>query len=169
VNFSRHFFPQLVLRSHEFDKEYLDRVIPSAIPLIQQREDPNTRFYSTVEISQVKIPVDGGPDDQGVWGVATWEDVDPRIDFFSVYVDGLTNAYRFIDPPGAYKPGDPPGTGRNFFTKELQLNFWRAGDLLDPAEEEIRYGLPEADDDEREQILKLYGQQSWVDYRWVYR
>ena len=29
-----------------------------------------------------------------LWGVATWEDIDPRIVRFSVYVFGLTNAYR---------------------------------------------------------------------------
>jgi hypothetical protein len=169
VNFSRHFFPQFSLQSHEFNKEYLDRVIPTAIPLIQQREDPNTPLQSTVEISRTNIPVDGGPDDRGVWGVATWEDVDPRIDFFSVYVQGLTNAYRFVDPPNAYQKGDPPGTGRVFYTKTLQLNFWRAGDMLNPTEEEIHYGLPLTAEDERAQYLVLYKQDTWVDHQWVYR
>ena len=32
-------------------------------------------------------------EDNSVWGLATWEDVDPRVDFFSVYIKGLTNAY----------------------------------------------------------------------------
>ena len=39
----------------------------------------------------------------------TW--IDPRIDFFSVFVGGLTNAFQFEDVPGGFKPGDPPGTG----------------------------------------------------------
>jgi hypothetical protein len=168
VNFSRHFFPMFSLKSHEFDKEYLDRVIPTAIPLIQQREDPNTTLYSTVEISQVKIPVDGGPDDHGVWGVATWEDIDPRIDFFSIYVQGLTNAYQYADDP-AWKAGDPPGEGRTYHWKTLQLNFWRPGDLVEPSEDEVRYGLPSVEAEERRQILALYGQETWVDYRWIYR
>lgn len=169
VNFSRHFFPQFVLRSHEFDKEYLDRIIPVAIPLIQQREDPNTPFYSSVEISKMNLPVDGGPDDPGVWGVATWEDVDPRMDFFSVYIQGLTNAYLFVDPPGVYKKGDPPGTGRIFTTKTLQLNFWRPGDLVNPTEDEVHYGLPSVEPEERPRYLAMYGMESWVDYRWLYR
>lgn len=169
VDFTRHFFPHFVLRSYEFDKEYLDRVIPTAIPLIQQREDPNTPLYSTVEISKVNIPVDGGPDDRGVWGVATWEDVDPRIDFFSVYIQGLTNAYKFADPPGTYKKGDPPGTGRVFVTKTLQLNFWRPGDIVNPTEDEVRFGLPSVAAEERPQYLNLYEQETWVDHRWVYR
>jgi hypothetical protein len=169
VNFSRHFFPQFVLKSHEFDKEYLDRIIPTAIQAIQRREDPNTPLYSTVEISKMKLDVDGGPDDRGVWGVATWEDIDPRVDFFSVYVQGLTNAYKFEDQPGEFKPGDPPGKGRLFASKTLQLNFWRPGDIANPTEVEIRFGLPSVEADERPTYLEMYGQNAWVDYQWVYR
>ena len=61
---------------------------------IQLREMRGAKLLNSVEITQVAIPVvprDGGP---GVWGVVTWEDVDPRIDFFSIYVQGLTNAFR---------------------------------------------------------------------------
>ncbi|MBW3596663.1 MAG: hypothetical protein KY475_05245 [Planctomycetes bacterium] len=168
VNFTRHYFPLFSLKSHEFDKEYLDRVIPTAIPLIQRREDPNTPLYSTVEISRIKIPVDGGPDDHGVWGVATWEDIDPRIDFFSIYVQGLTNAYRYEDDPN-WQPGASPGQGRDYLWKTLQLNFWRPGDIVNPSEEEIRYGLPTVAAEERQQYLDIYGQETWVDHRWVYR
>ena len=78
-----------------------------------------------------------------MWGVATWTDVDPRIDFFSVYVGGLTNAYRWERHARApIKPGDPPGKGRQFARKMLQLNFWRPGDELQPIERELRYGVP---------------------------
>ena len=87
-----------------------------------------------------------------MWGVATWEFVDPRMDFFSIYVKGLTNAYRFADQPGAYKVGDAPATGRRFAQKTLKLNFWRPGDEIDPREDEIFYGIP--------------GQ---VDHQWVFR
>ena len=73
------------------------------------------------------------------WGVATWEDVDPATDHFSIYVQGLTNAYRWVDPPGAYKKGNPPGTGRQFYPKTLVLNFWRPGDKEIEHEGEIRF------------------------------
>ena len=40
------------------------------------------------------------------WGVATWEAVDPRIDYFSIYVRGLTNATRWRTRPGeCHRPG----------------------------------------------------------------
>ena len=88
------------------------------------------------------IPVSSQRAGRGVWGVATWTDVDPRIDFFSVFVGGLTNAYRWEDTPGAYRPGDFPGKGREFVRKMLQLNFWRPGDELLQSEREFRYGVP---------------------------
>jgi hypothetical protein len=97
-----------------------------------------------------------------VWGVATWADVDPRIDFFSVYVGGLTNAYRWEDAAGGYKPGDPPGRGREFARKMLQLNFWRPGDELFQSEHEFRYGVPLGKAD-------LYDVREGVAYNWVYR
>ena len=34
------------------------------------------------------IPLSTELVDRSVWGVATWEDVDPRVDFFSVFVQG---------------------------------------------------------------------------------
>jgi hypothetical protein len=113
-------------------------------------------------MSERPIPVSDGRIDRGVWGVATWTDIDPRMDFFSIYVGGLTNAYRWEDPPGAYQPGDPLGRGRRFAQKTLQLNFWRPGDERDPNEREYRYGVPLGKS-------HLYDVADGVAYRWVYR
>ncbi len=146
------FFPTFVLESHEYQKAYLDRIIPLAIRAIQQKEDPNRTLLSSVEVGSKKIPVSHGLVDRSVWGVATWEDVDPRIDFFSIFVGGLTNAYQWVDPPDGFAAGDPPTKGRQFRQKELLLNFWRPGDRFVEDRRQIRFGIP--------------GQ---VDYRWVYR
>jgi hypothetical protein len=82
----------------------------------------------------------------------------------------LTNAYRFEDPSGAYKPGDPPGTGRRLLKKTLQLNFWRPGDTVDPHEEEIQFGCRlDPDPAEQQKILAQYGIDKPVDHTWVYR
>ncbi len=77
-----------------FTKVYPDRVIPVAMLAIRQREDPNRKFLNTVEMCR-EIAVD-----ETLWGIATWEDIDPRIVRFSVYVSGLTNAYRWKDLAG---------------------------------------------------------------------
>ena len=152
INHTIRFFPHLVLESREYEKSYLDRIIPAAMRPIQQREDPNLRFYNSVQISTLDIGISTEKIDRGVWGVATWMDIDPRIDFFSVFVKGLTNAFQFTDPPGAFQPGDLPGAGRSYATRTLQLNFWRPGDSIEEHEEEIRFGIPDE-----------------VDYRWIYR
>jgi hypothetical protein len=164
------FFPHLVLRSLEFDKEYLDRVIPAAQRAIQERENPGVKLHNSVEMASLRIPVTEEGTGRGYWGVATWEDVDPRIDFFSVFVGGLTNAFQFEDVAGAFKPGDPPGTGRVFRRKKLQLNYWRPGDPVMEHEKEIRFGTPiDPDPAIQQQILDKYGLKERLDYLWVYR
>jgi hypothetical protein len=163
------FLPQFVLESQDrqpngdrASKSYLDRVIPAADEAISQRETPGRKLLNSVEISKQPIPVSDGRIDRSVWGVATWTDVDTRIDFFSIYVGGLTNAYRWTDRPEAYHPGDAPGRGRQFAYKTLQLNFWRPGDGLAPNERDFRYGVPL-------DKAYLYGVRDGVAYRWVYR
>jgi len=146
------FFPTFVLEAHEYKKAYLDRIIPVAIQAIQAKEDPQRRLLNTVDISAKLLGHSTDLVDKSAWGVATWEDVDPRIDFFSVYVQGLTNAYKWVDPPAAYKAGDPPGTGRVLLHKTLMLNFWRPGDEYVEDRRAIRFGIP-----------------GKVDYSWVYR
>jgi hypothetical protein len=140
------FIPQLRLMSHESGKIYRDRVIPVAVAAIRMREDPNREFLNSAEIAR-EIPVG-----QTLWGVATWEDVDPEIDRFSILVTGLTNAYRWEDAPNAPQPGAAVGQGRKFLTKTLKLNFWRPGDEFYETEKEFRYGIP--------------GQPN---YEWIYR
>jgi hypothetical protein len=155
------FIPQFLLEAHEsledkvgFTKVYPDRVIPVAVGPIQVREDPHRRFLTTVEMCSREIAAG-----ETVWGVATWEDVDPRTRRFSIYVGGLTNAYRWKDQPGADQAKAKEPTlpeqilpGRRLLRKTLKLNFWRPGDEFSEREEETRYGLP-----------------GGVDYEWVYR
>jgi hypothetical protein len=163
------FFPQFVLESHDragngdrAAKAYLDRVMPAAVRAISQREMRGGKLLNSVEMAEQPIPVSNDRVDRGVWGVATWTDVDPRIDFFSIYVGGLTNAYRWEDVAGAYRPGAPPGSGREFARKMLQLNFWRPGDELLQSEHEFRYGVPLGKSN-------LYDVGEGVAFNWVYR
>jgi len=141
------FIPQFLLQDQEEEKVYSSQLIPVAMGAIRMREDPRRRLLNTVEMAEKQIAPG-----ETVWGVVTWKGVDPKIDLFSVYVIGLTNAYRWKDTPGEYKPGDPIGTGRRLQWKTLKLNFWRPGDEYYQHEGEIRYGQP-----------------GGVDYEWVYR
>lgn len=163
------FYPQFVLSSQDRDREgkrirkaYLDRIIPAAVQAIQRRELPDGELLSSVQISDHLVEAETGRSIGGLWGVAIWEDVDPQIDFFSVYVTGLTNAYDWQDSPEEFQVGDPPGKGRKFSRKQLQLNFWRPGDAYAEDEREIRFGTAPSKGD-------LYGTGEGVASRWIYR
>ena len=162
------FIPEFALVSQDRSggqrvrKAYLDRIVPAALEPIRQRELSEGELLHSAQLPQQELRVEGGRVQRGVWGVAMWEDVDPRIDFFSVYVRGLTNAYKWTVPPEAYKAGDPPGTGRKFIYKTLQLNFWRPGDEIDQNEREIIFGVAPGRGD-------FYDSPEGVAYRWVYR
>ena len=161
------FMPIFKLRSLDNDikKEWLDQIVPLAKEPIFRREQPPCRledFHNTVEIAKNPIPLSTGRIDNSVWGYVTWVggdpprpeamEIDPRIDYFSIDIWGLTNAYRWKDQPGVYKPGDPPGKGRTMEQKVLRLNYSRPGDEYLQREEEIKLGIK--------------GQ---VDWEWIYR
>lgn len=167
VNHTVRFFPRFVLKAHDVDKSYLDQLIPVAVPLIQKREDPAIKLHDSVSITTVDIEVSEDRIDHSVWGVVTWMDLDPRIDFFSIYVRGLTNAYKFQYDDKPFKLGDV--TGRKISPKTLQLCFWRPGDEVTPDEKEIHYGMPFfASNQKMKQMLALYGVDERIDYRWFY-
>jgi hypothetical protein len=166
----RRFFPHIVLRSHDYNKEYLDRVIPSALKPVSERERVGRPLLNSVQMAATKVMMSDGRIDRGVWGIATWEDVDPRTDHFSVYIQGLTNAYKFLETSDDFKPEDPPGKGRQFKFKTLQLNFWRPGDSVLEHETEVRYGIPVMrNEGEQAEVFQKYGVDKRLDYRWIYR
>lgn len=165
-----YFFPQFILESHEFDKSYQDRIIPAAKQLIQDREVDGAKLLNTVEMSQTPIPLSTPGNLHEAWGLVTWEDIDPRVDFFSVFVRGLTNAYKPVDLPDGFNPGDEPGAGRDLLAKTLRLNFWRPGDRVREEKDHIYFGVPYyADPMRRQEILSAFGLKERLDYLWVYR
>jgi hypothetical protein len=140
------FVPRFLLYSWDTKKYYPDRLIPLAIPAIQRREDPRRKLLDSVSISETEVPPWSEDDPVDVYGVATWHDIDPRTDRFSIYLQGLSNAYFWVDDEELAK-----GT-RKYYRKTLQLNFWRPGDDRFEHEREIRYGIP-----------------GEVDYQWIYK
>jgi hypothetical protein len=157
---ARYFFPMFKLVDHSTGNEYLDRILPSITPKIKTREKITVKLHNSVEISKVSIPFSADESAPGVWGVVTWEDVDPNVDFVSVIVYGLTNAFQ-IDELG----GDAP-----YRRKALQLNFYRPGDAINQTEDKIRFGVPAFQDPtEQAHFLKQYNLSERLDYRWLFR
>ena len=136
-------------------------MIPVAIPVIREREDPAIALRDSVSMSRMEIPVSPAAIDKSVWGLFTWEAVDPRIDFFSIYIQGLTNAYRSQELPEG---------GRRYTHRTLKLNFWRPGDSEQEHEREIRYGVQIVSNPARQkEIFGHYGIDKRLDYLWLYR
>jgi len=139
------FLPHFVLESLEGLTEaegetayrsYLDRVVPSAMGPIRRREDPARELFDSASMAASDIPPGGER-----WGVAIWEDIDPRINFFTIAVRGLTNAIRWRPQAGATFAGNlPPAAEMDHAIESLQLNFWRPGDDRDEVEEEMHVG-----------------------------
>ena len=147
------FVPFFVLVENKEIKRYFkERIIPEAKPQILRREFRAGEFktpelLNSAEMAQVKIKAG-----EERWGVVTWENIDPRIDFLSIYIQGLSNAYGWKETRQSYNHGDTPGLGRKLTRKTLRINFWRPGDEFLETEEEIIYGIP-----------------GELDYQWMYR
>lgn len=174
IRFIPHFvFSGWSLIDEEYvEKEYLDRIIPIAEKAIETRESRGAKLHNSVEISRIPVAVSDENVDRSVWGYVVWEDIDPRIDFFSIYVQGLTNAYKSADPPApnSYQKGKPPASARAYAAKTLQLNFWRAGDSIAEHEEEVHYGVRlETDPEEQALIFSRYRIREPLDHLWLYR
>lgn len=131
----RLFLPQFTLVVPETGKRFEDNVIPSAIPVIQAREDQTTTLLGAVDVAGM-IPVsDQKGIDQAVFGVAVWDIFDPKADQFSIYVRGLSN--NSFEVPAAE---EGKTTTKH---KTLRIDFRRRGDekninerefqLMDPA------------------------------------
>jgi hypothetical protein len=117
-----------------YERVYVrDHYLPEVARAIQQQEDPKRRLLNQQEMESAEVPVVSGDDAPGVWGVAVWEDVDPRLDYISVFVRGVTNAYAIrFNAAGE----------QNLLHKTLQLNYWRPGDTVEQPRDEIIYGIP---------------------------
>jgi hypothetical protein len=167
------FVPFFVLQENrETNRFFREKIIPLAMPKIMRREFRAGEFktpevFNTAQMSQ--RPLKAG---EQRWGVVTWENIDPKIDFLSIYIQGLSNAYKWTESRQQYAHGDPAAVGRKLTRKTLKLNFWRPGDEFLENEQEIIYGIPAeytrpkaapgADDDEQ-------FNPGWLDHKWMYR
>ena len=156
------FLPLFRLQVRSLRLEYLDQIIPEAKAIIAAKERVGRPIYDSVEIQTfpIKLWRDTDTVDNSVWGVATWTQVDPRTDFFSVQIAGLTNAQRL----------KLEGDKIKYLQKNLVLNFSRPGDTIDELEDRISYGVPALSDPERQQyVLNQFGLEERLDHLWIYR
>lgn len=157
---ARNFFPIFKLRDNVTGNAYTDAILPSSTAKIKVREQISAPLHNSVNVSRVKIPYAKDAASPGVWGVATWDDVDPNLDFVSVEVFGLSNAFE-QEGEGADAP---------YRRKMLQLNFYRPGDTINQTADKINFGVPAFEDSkQQEYVLKQYGLGERLDYQWLFR
>ena len=133
----RMFVPQFSLIT-DTGKRYEDTVLPQAVKKIQTREDPSIEnLYGAVDIMGMIPPSRKQGVDDAVFGVAIWENVDPKADRLQVFIRGLSNGQRQDPTPDGGKPV--------IRHKALMLDFIRRGDHFDQREREITLGEPPYD------------------------
>ena len=147
---SRRFFPLFVMRRHPTGKKYLDRIVPEAKKAVSNQESITASLYDSIEMPRQKIEPASDIDSNGVWGIATWLDVDESLDFVSIDVHGLSNQRGTAEK----------GQGKQ--SKLLQLNFYRQQN-----NGPLRLGTPEVNDQSQQAfLLEEYGHDDLLDYVW---
>jgi hypothetical protein len=124
-------------------KSYLEVYHPYVVAQLERVDRTPAKLHDWHTITKQAISVTKEEDALGTWGVAIWEDVDPTINFMSVYVSDLTNAYRVSEK----------ADGSAVLTqKTLQLNFYRSGDGNSLEQDSTQIGIP-LSKDLREQAI----------------
>ncbi len=155
------FIPRFTMVSKERDFNDDAQILPTAKAAIAARERVGKPIYDHVEIAKVNIEASTLDSDKSYWGVATWTNVDPRLDFFAIDVRGLTNAYRIRLDSGGEKV---------FSRKTLRIYFWRPGDSIDEGKDRIFLGPPAYENKARlDHALEQFGLKERLDYQWIYR
>jgi len=117
----RLFVPQFSIVTNT-GKRFDDAPVPQAVKLIQAREDPSTPLLGSVDMVGLVPPSKREGVMDAVYGVAIWNDFDPKASRFSVYVRGLSDGYQ----PQSKK------------YKSLKIEFQIFGDHIEVHEDEIR-------------------------------
>ncbi len=138
------FVPVFTLRTDDITDDkpvqaiHQDVILPEAQAAINQREGRN--YKNSVEIMQPVPPAT--PEDQGdenaIYGMAMFRGVDRETDFFTVYMAGFSNGYRYVDGPvkfaklkematsGELKPSDAVWNGAEEIRTASEICNWKA-------------------------------------------
>ncbi len=155
------FIPRFTLLSKERNLVMDSQILAPAVAAIAARERVPGRLLDHVEIARSEIVLSTREDENSVWGVATWTDVDPALNFFAIDVRGLTNAYQISVDSGGEK---------QFFRKTLRIYFWRPGDSFNVPKDRVYLGSPAYEDPKRVQYyLDQFSLKERLDYQWIYR
>lgn len=140
------FIPEFTLATYEQqgsespERVALDVIIPEAVDRINQIERRRTTeapFLNTVDIVQ-PLPETFAEDEENpdwLYGVATWRNIDPETDFFSITMRGFSNGYELREGPDGQQV---------VWRRCIVQKFTRRGDRFDPTQTEFEFdGRPQ--------------------------
>lgn len=142
--------PRFALRLEDegAEGELMDEVNLQVQNAVFQREmgrrAPDLKLHNSIQaIGEVSEPVsisDPNPLSKATYGVAIWRNIDPKTDYFSIYISGLTNAYKIS-----------AGTGTEQVVEEKVVvqKFARPGDEF--LQEESEFRLIDSSDTDNDQ------------------
>ena len=130
----------LVTRDEGQQEIYPDVVLPEIHAEIEKREgiqisggqrNPLKHMVQTVgPVPPVADEVSTDEKDRVIHGVAVWRNVDPKTDYFSVFMTGFSNGYRLVSGPNKELL---------VARKTIVQDFWRPGDQFEQEEREFRF------------------------------
>ncbi len=115
-------------------KRYEDAVLPQAVKVIQDREDPTKNLLGAVSVMGMIPPSTKEGIDDAVFGVAVWEGVDPAADQLKIFVRGLSDGFQMVPSPDGSEPV--------VRYKTLRIDFIRRGDERNIHSREIQLLQP---------------------------
>ena len=143
VNLPVTFEPQFIFETHEAlaraeglleHRDFLDRLVPSALEPISRREKiPLEQLHDSVSISE--RPIQAGEER---WGVAVWEGIDPRIDFFTIFAYGLTNSLKWRHDAELITDEEHAPKYERRQLECLRLDFYHPGDGIGDSGDEVQ-------------------------------
>jgi len=130
------FVPEFTLVTNDKDgtKIYPDVIIPEAQAAIQKRESRRPTdpvFKNSVEVVGPLPPVTapGAKQQNVIYGVVMWKQVDSRTDYFTIFMSGFSNGYQ---------TGKGPAGKPLLLRRTIVQQYWRPGDRFDQNEDEFR-------------------------------
>ena len=98
------FVPRIALVTDDNGEQnmYPDRALPEVQKQLATRE--GIALMNSLQLSGVPpklTPKDGGTDN-AAYGVAIFRGVDPKTDYFSIYMNGFSNAYKYVRGPVSF-------------------------------------------------------------------
>ena len=125
----RLFVPEFTLVT-DTDKVYKDVVVPAAEQKARVLSDATLKYLNSVTIAGEVQPAKRDGRDYAKRGIAIFDSVDLKTDFFSIYVTGLSNGYQVATDPKTKK--------KVIRRRTLRLKFAMPGDDIEPNDDEIQ-------------------------------